>query len=123
MPSNETYNWIVQALPPGLTGVFVIFVILYGAIIAQQLLLSFLVALFGIAVYIAWVALSSTENTGEIPSNETYKWIVHAVALGLTVVFVIFVILYGLIIAQQLLLSFLIALFGLALYIAWVLLS
>ena len=58
MPSDETYNWIVQALPPGLTGVFVIFVILYGLIIAQQVLLSFLIALFGLALYIAWVLLS-----------------------------------------------------------------
>ncbi|MBX0287421.1 hypothetical protein EGH22_13875 [Halomicroarcula sp. F28] len=123
MPSDETYNWVVHAIAPGLTGVFVIFVILYGLIIAQQLLLSFLVALFGIAVYIAWIALSSTENTREMPSDETYNWIVHAIALGLTGVFVIFVLFYGLIIAQQFLLSFLIALFGLALYIAWVILS
>jgi len=123
MPSDETYNWIAQAIAPGLTGVFVIFVILYGLIIAQQLLLSFLVALFGIAVYIAWVALSSTENSGEMPSDGLYYWIVHAIALALTGVFVIFVLFYGVFIAQQFLLSFLIALFGLALYIAWVILS
>jgi ascorbate-specific PTS system EIIC-type component UlaA len=123
MPSDETDNWIVHAIALGLTGVFVIFVILYGAIIAQQLLLAFLVALFGIAVYIAWIALRSTENTAEMPSDETDNWIVHAIALGLTGVFVIFVILYGVIIAQQLLLSSMIALFGLALYIAWVILS
>jgi len=123
MPSDETDNWKGHAIALGLTGVFVIFVILYGLIIAQQLLLSFLVALFGITVYIAWIALRSTENTGEKPSNETYKWIVHAIALGLTGVFVIFILFYGVFIAQQFLLSFLIALFGLTLYIAWVILG
>lgn len=54
MPSDKTYNLIVHAIALGLTGVFVISVILYGLIIAQQLLLSLLVALFGIAVYILW---------------------------------------------------------------------
>ena len=58
MPSDETYNLIGHAIALGLTGVFVITVILYGFIIAQQLLLSLLVALFGIAVYILWLTLS-----------------------------------------------------------------
>ena len=55
MPSDETSNLIGHAIALGLTGVFVIFVVLYGLIIAQQLLLSLLVALFGIAVYILWL--------------------------------------------------------------------
>jgi len=58
MPSDETYNLIGHGIALGLTGVFVITVILYGLIIAQQLLLSLLVALFGIAVYILWLTLS-----------------------------------------------------------------
>lgn len=58
MPSDETYNLIGHAIALGLTGVFVVFVILYGLIIAQQLLLSLLVALFGIAVYILWLTPS-----------------------------------------------------------------
>jgi len=57
MPSDETYNLIVHVLALGLTGVFAIVVILYGLIIAQQLLLSLLVALFGIVVYMLWLNL------------------------------------------------------------------
>lgn len=58
MPSDETYNLIVHAIALGLTGFFVVAVILYGSIIAQQLLLSLLVALSGIAVYILWLTRS-----------------------------------------------------------------
>jgi hypothetical protein len=58
MPSDEMSNLIGHAIALGLTGVFVIFVVLYGLIIAQQLLLSLLVALFGIAVYILWLTRS-----------------------------------------------------------------
>jgi len=58
MPSDETSNLIGHTIALGLTGVFVIFVVLYGLIIAQQLLLSLLVALFGIAVYILWLTRS-----------------------------------------------------------------
>lgn len=58
MLSDETYNLIGHAIALGLTGVFVIFVILYGLIIAQQLLFSLLVALSGVAVYILWLTRS-----------------------------------------------------------------
>jgi hypothetical protein len=58
MPSDETYNLLGHAIALGLTGVFVIAVILYWLVIAQQLLLSLLVALFGIAVYILWLTRS-----------------------------------------------------------------
>lgn len=58
MLSDETYSLIGHAIALGLTGVFVIFVILYGLIIAQQLLFSLLVALSGVAVYILWLTRS-----------------------------------------------------------------
>jgi hypothetical protein len=71
------------------------------------------------SICVSKLVLHSTKNTGEMPSDETSNLIGHAIALGLTGVFVIFVVLYGLIIAQQLLLSLLVALFGIAVYILW----
>lgn len=58
MPSDETSNLIGHAIALGLTGVFVIVILFYGVFIAQEFLLSFLIVLFGLALYIAWVILS-----------------------------------------------------------------
>ncbi|WP_254840854.1 hypothetical protein [Natronomonas marina] len=50
MPSDGTSDRIALAL----TAVFVVGVLLYGALVVQQLLLAALVALFGVLAYTAW---------------------------------------------------------------------
>ncbi|KTG08388.1 hypothetical protein AUR64_19345 [Haloprofundus marisrubri] len=58
MPSTDPTEKIALAL----TGLFVVAVLLWGYLVAQQLLLSVLIALVGVLVYVAWRLFGGTSR-------------------------------------------------------------